>query len=349
MREFRKQVLAWYDRHARILPWRSPPGQKPDPYHVWLSEIMLQQTTVGAVIPYFEKFLRKWPDIKALANAERQDVMSAWAGLGYYTRARNLHTCAKVVLEEMNGIFPEEEKALLALPGIGPYTAAAVSAIAFNKPTNVVDGNIERIMARYFAVTEPLPGIKKKLKAHALALSNKQSERPGDYAQALMDIGAGICTPRTPKCGICPIQAGCKGYNQGIAKDLPARAVKPLKPQRFGFLYWIQDKEGRVLLHRRPEKGLLGGTYGLPTSDWVDASERDNLEHLKHFQEIRFEGDDRKKIRHSFTHFDLELEVRRSAPVKSLKIGKDYFWHRTEDIGDFGFPSVFKKALKLNL
>ncbi len=348
IQEFRKQVLSWYDKHARILPWRSPPRQKPDPYHVWLSEIMLQQTTVGAVIPYFEKFLAKWPDIKALANADRQDVMTAWAGLGYYARARNLHACAKVVTEEMGGIFPEDERELLSLPGIGPYTAAAIASIAFNKPSTVADGNIERIMARYYAVTEPLPGVKKELKAHAHSLSHRQTERPGDYAQALMDIGATVCTPRAPKCGICPVRLGCKGRKQGIAKDLPTRAVKTLKPLKFGFVYWIQDKEGRVLLHKRPDGGLLGGTYGLPASDWVDVTEKSKPRRPEYLQGVRFEKDSHK-IRHSFTHFDLELEVRRSTPVKSLKIGKNYFWHRTEDIDNFGFPSVFKKAVKLSL
>ncbi|NBB83754.1 MAG: A/G-specific adenine glycosylase, partial [Alphaproteobacteria bacterium] len=221
-------VLAWYDRHRRVLPWRAPAGQRPDPYHVWLSEIMLQQTTVPAVAGYFRDFLTRWPTVQALAAADLDEVLTAWAGLGYYARARNLHRCARMIAETHGGRFPEDEAGLRALPGIGAYTAAAIAAIAFDKPAAVMDGNIERVMARLFAVTEPLPGVKPKLRGLAGALT--PADRPGDYAQAMMDLGATICTARKPKCILCPVSEQCEGRRLGVADSLPAKAAKPERP-----------------------------------------------------------------------------------------------------------------------
>ncbi|GJL84752.1 MAG: A/G-specific adenine glycosylase [Micavibrio sp.] len=346
VQEFRGQILSWYDKHARILPWRAEKGQKADPYHVWLSEIMLQQTTVGAVIPYFTKFLNKWPRIQDLAAAERDEIMSEWAGLGYYARARNLHKCAQVVTEELSGVFPQDEAALKALPGIGEYTSAAIAAIAFDRPATVVDGNIERIMARYFAVKDAVPGAKKILKSHAHYLSDGRKDRPGDYAQALMDIGASICTPRSPKCGLCPINQKCKAHKQGIEEELPAREKKLAKPQKFGFVYWVQDKQGRVLLHRRSEKGMLGGMIGLPTSKWVERKKKRGVEHPDYLDGVAFETK-AASIHHSFTHFDLELALKRAISVSVLETQDNYFWCDKSELKTIGFPSLFSKAIRL--
>ncbi len=344
VQEFRGQVLNWYDRHARILPWRAVKGQKAQAYHVWLSEIMLQQTTVGAVIPYFTKFIETWPDVQSLADAGREDVMSAWAGLGYYARARNLHECAGIVANDLSGVFPQDQAELKKLPGIGDYTSAAIASIAFDKPAVVVDGNIERVMARFFALRAPLPAAKKQLKELAGALSEDQTSRPGDYAQGLMDLGAGICTVQSPKCGLCPLSGNCQGRAQGIAQELPVRAFKKDKPQKIGFVYWIEDKSGRVLLHRRPSKGMLGGMVGLPTSDWIEG--RRKPEHLDVVRNLKLKTM-KQNIHHSFTHFDLKLSIQ-----TSIYEGKDvsndaYFWCHRDKLEDTGFPTLFGKAVKL--
>lgn len=263
-------LLGWYDRMARPLPWRVSPsarasGVRPDPYRVWLSEVMLQQTTVAAVIPYFRTFTARWPDIESLASAPEAEVMAAWAGLGYYARARNLIACAREVAAG-GGRFPDTEEGLRALPGIGAYTAAAVAAIAFDRPAVVVDGNVERVMARVFAVETPLPQAKPELKALAAQLT--PAERPGDYAQGVMDLGATVCVPRRPACGICPWVDRCAGRAEGIAEDLPRRAEKRPKPLRHGVAFCAVRDDGAVLLERRPARGLLGGMLGLPGSDW---------------------------------------------------------------------------------
>ncbi|PZO87556.1 MAG: A/G-specific adenine glycosylase [Micavibrio aeruginosavorus] len=340
--EFRGELLAWYDRHRRVLPWRALPGVTADPYHVWLSEIMLQQTTVPAVIPYFLKFLQKWPRVGDLAAADAEDVMQNWAGLGYYARARNLHKCAKYVAEHLGGKFPDTVEGLKELPGVGDYTAAAIASIAFNKPANVVDGNVERVMARVFAVTEPVPDSKPELKRLAALMAEGETSRPGDYAQALMDLGATVCTPSSPKCMICPVSGHCKGRELGIAATLPRRKEKPLKPQKHGYIYWVTDAKGRVLFEKRGEKGMLAGTIGLPTSNWV---EKDiDLTHLP----FTLEADgSRVLVRHSFTHFDLELKGA-TLQYKGDKApaGGDYFWVEGHDAASIGIPTVFKKALK---
>ncbi|MEL6768962.1 MAG: A/G-specific adenine glycosylase, partial [Pseudomonadota bacterium] len=268
-------LLDWYDAHARTLPWRVGPaaraaGERPDPYRVWLSEVMLQQTTVATVTPRFAAFLSRWPDVSALATAPREDVLAEWAGLGYYARARNLHACAAAVAERHDGRFPDTEDGLRALPGIGDYTAAAIAAIAFDRPAVVMDGNIERVMARLFAETAPLPGVKPRLKAHAAILTPQQ--RPGDHAQALMDLGATICTPKRPACGICPLMEACEGRRLGLAPGLPAKAPKAAKPIRSGTAFVAFDAEGRVGTVLRPDKGLLGGMRALPSTDWAESA-----------------------------------------------------------------------------
>lgn len=289
-------LLTWYDRHARVLPWRVPPGQgAADPYRVWLSEIMLQQTTVAAVKAYFERFTLLWPDVRALAAADDAQVMGEWAGLGYYARARNLLACARVVARE--GGFPTTREGLLALPGIGPYTAAAIAAIAYDQPETVVDGNVERVVARLFAVTQPMPGSKPRLRDLAATLTPQA--RPGDFAQAMMDLGATICTPRSPACGICPLIDHCDARAQGIAADLPRRAPKPEKPTRSG-IAWIGRQGDHLLVEQRPAKGLLGGTLAFPSTGW-DGSNAPPPGPAD-WRQIG-------EVRHVFTHFNLILTV----------------------------------------
>lgn len=297
-------LLAWYDRAARVMPWRVGPaeragGERPDPYRVWLSEVMLQQTTVAAVKDYFHRFTARWPRVADLAAAPDEAVMGEWAGLGYYARARNLLKCARAVVAEHGGRFPESRAALLALPGIGPYTASAVAAIAFDEPATVVDGNVERVMARYFAVETPLPAAKPELVALAERLTPR--DRPGDYAQAVMDLGATICTPRNPACGICPWMAGCAARQKGIAAELPRKMPKADKPLRQGVV-WIARLGGEAfVLERRPERGLLGGMWGFPGDGWDGAGGPAPAE---------ADWADHGEVRHTFTHFHLILRLR---------------------------------------
>jgi A/G-specific adenine glycosylase len=297
-----RDLLTWYDGHARVMPWRIGPnaraqGVQPDPYRVWLSEVMLQQTTVAAVTDYFTRFTARWPDVGALAAADDGDVMAQWAGLGYYARARNLLACARQV--EQLGSFPTDEVGLRALRGIGPYTAAAIAAIAYDHPAVVMDGNVERVMARVFAVQTPLPTAKPQL--YDLAASQTPQTRAGDYAQAVMDLGATICTPRSPACGICPILHHCAAREQGIAADLPRKLAKPEKPTRTGQVWIIRrPSDGAFLLERRAEKGLLGGMLAFPSTGW-DGSDVPPPALL----DYRSIG----TARHTFTHFHLNLHV----------------------------------------
>ncbi|WP_394342990.1 A/G-specific adenine glycosylase [Paenirhodobacter populi] len=298
-------LLDWYDVHAREMPWRVGParraaGERPDPYRVWLSEVMLQQTTVAAVRDYFRRFTARWPDVAALAAAPDAEVMAQWAGLGYYARARNLLKCARAVVADHGGVFPDTAEGLRALPGIGPYTAAAVAAIACDEPAVVVDGNVERVVARLWAVRTPLPAAKPELVRLAGRLT--PALRPGDHAQAMMDLGATICTPRNPVCALCPVSEFCDARAEGIAVDLPRKAPKAEKPQRLGFAYVAVDAQGGVLLERRPEKGLLGGMAGFPGSAWEAAPA----------PAPPFAADWRETpsaVRHTFTHFHLTLRV----------------------------------------
>jgi len=323
------------------MPWRALPGTSADPYAVWLSEIMLQQTTVAAVKPYFEKFLARWPTVNSLATAKSEDVMAAWAGLGYYARARNLHKCAQVVAAAHGGTFPDTQAALLDLPGVGPYTAAAIAAIAFGRRAVVVDGNVERVMARVFAVASPLPGAKKKL--HALADSLTPPKRPGDYAQAVMDLGATVCTPKSPACISCPWSEACLARKQGIAAQLPRKTAKKVTPTRHGVAFWLTDKKGRVLLQRRPPKGLLGGMLGFPGTEWRNKPFTDG--------EATKAAPAKTKwtplpgvVEHTFTHFHLKLTVWTARAARSAKA--DDIWIPAADVTDAGLPGVMQKVVR---
>ncbi|WP_095588705.1 A/G-specific adenine glycosylase [Actibacterium ureilyticum] len=336
-------LLTWYDAHARDLPWRVGPadrraGVAPDPYRVWLSEIMLQQTTVAAVMDYFTKFTTLWPSVDALAAAHDPDVMAAWAGLGYYARARNLLKCARVVAQDHGGVFPTDHDALLALPGIGPYTAAAISAIAFDRPATVVDGNVERVMARFHAEETPLPRAKPILTELAAALT--PAERPGDYAQAVMDLGATICTPRNPACGICPLITDCAARAQGIAADLPRKEPKAPKPIRFGAIYLAQRGDGAWLLERRPEKGLLGGMLGWPGTDWRTDAPPAQPPLGANWTPLP------EEVRHTFTHFHLRLSVH-VAQVADTPAPDGLFWAPLRQFRAADLPTVMRKAYQL--
>ncbi len=301
-----KKLLKWYDENCREMPWRVPPAMRksgvlPNPYHVWLSEVMLQQTTVITVGPYFNDFLQRWPDVHALANAPDADVMAAWAGLGYYARARNLLKCARVVSGEMAGVFPHSEAELLRLPGIGPYTAAAICSIAFDIKATVLDGNIERVMARVFCVLQPLPDCKPVL--YELAAKATPMRRVGDYAQAVMDLGATVCTPRNPKCAACPLRNLCQAHAENTAQTLPNKRPKPAKPTRNGIAYFAYTDDKQILLETRPNKGLLGGMLALPCSDWIEGDPKPNPPFDANWQDLP------AQIQHVFTHFNLNLIV----------------------------------------
>lgn len=345
---FGGKLLGWYDREGRDLPWRYKGGATPDPYRVWLSEIMLQQTTVAAVGNYFRKFTEIWPDIHTLAAAEQADVMDAWAGLGYYTRARNLHKCAQIVAREHGGIFPQDQVQLQKLPGIGLYTSAAIAAIAFNRPAAVVDGNVERVMARVFAVETPMPGSKKELYGLAAGLFENIKERPGDLAQALMDLGATVCTPRSPRCGGCPVADFCTAQKSGAAEDFPFFEAKKRKPEKTGYVFIVTNKKGQVLLCRRPESGLLARMVGLPTSEWVEISEKGRIPEFPVFLKRIKKGNKGRglAVRHGFTHFNLELKLRFYEMEGDVPEG-GYFWVDQKMLKDMKFPTLFGKVVKL--
>ncbi|HEX3699331.1 MAG TPA: A/G-specific adenine glycosylase [Phenylobacterium sp.] len=342
----RPALLAWYDAHARDLPWRVRPaaraaGARPDPYCVWLSEVMLQQTTVAHATPYFLKFLKTWPTVTDLARAEDGEVMAAWAGLGYYARARNLLACARAVAHDHAGAFTDTEEGLRSLPGLGPYTAAAVAAIAFDRPANVVDGNVERVMARLFALDQPLPEAKPELKRLAAGLV--RDARPGDWAQALMDLGAVICRPKAPLCERCPIAGHCAALATGAPETYPRRSRKAERPHRYGVAY-VLTRGDEVALVRRPPKGLLGGMLALPSSDWR-ATRWDEGEALANAPVIaawRPAG----QVDHGFTHFTLTLQLLR-AEGEAPELTTEVIW--TRRAGLEALPSVFLKAAKAGL
>jgi A/G-specific adenine glycosylase len=331
--DLRRRLLDWYDQNARALPWRAPPGSqvRADPYRVWLSEVMLQQTTVPHATPYFLKFTARWPTVVDLARAEDAEVMAAWAGLGYYARARNLLACARAVTERHGGVFPDAQEGLRALPGVGGYTAAAVAAIAFDRPANVVDGNVERVMARLFAVETPLPQAKPQLKTLAAGLVTE--DRPGDWAQALMDLGATVCRPTTPLCERCALAADCRARPLG-PEAYPRRQPKAERPRRYGVAY-VLTRGDEVALVRRPPKGLLGGMLALPTSDWMAGP---------HEPVPPFPADWRPagEVEHVFTHFTLTLKVERAEGDAAGVI-----WTPRSRLE--ALPSVFLKAARAGL
>lgn len=336
-------LLDWYDAHARTLPWRAPPGLPPPdpagtwPYRVWLSEVMLQQTQVAAVIPYFEAFTARWPDFAALAAADDAQVMTAWAGLGYYARARNLLAAARVVASEHGGRLPGDEAALRRLPGLGAYTAAAVAAIAFGQRAVVVDGNVERVVARLFALADPLPGARARLRA--LADSITPDTRSGDYAQAMMDLGATICTPRNPKCLLCPLADQCDARRAGTPEAYPVKTKKPVRPVRHATFFWL-EREGEVLLVRRPPRGLLGGMRALPTGPWEAAPPGLDGAPVEAGWTLR-----NAPIRHVFTHFELHGTL--ATATLGRHIGADEGeWWPIGRLGEAGLPRLFAKAVE---
>jgi A/G-specific adenine glycosylase len=333
-------LLRWYDRHRRSMPWRALPGQVPDPYHVWLSEIMLQQTTVAAVGPYFRRFLDRFPTVQALAAAPVEAVMEAWAGLGYYARARNLHACAQVVAAQ--GSFPSDLAGLRALPGVGAYTAAAVASIAFGVPVVPVDGNVERVAARVFAIDAPLPGARSQIAAAALRLGADPdaAARPADYTQALFDLGATICTPRTPACALCPWRDPCLGRAGGDPGRLPVKTPKRLRPIRYGAVFWMTDPAGQVLLRRRPARGLLGGMLELPGTDWTPAPPGRPMAAAPQAADWRHCG----QAVHGFTHFELRLDVY-GAQVE--RIDAEGLLHPSDTLADTALPTVMRRCVVL--
>ncbi len=340
-------LLDWYDRERRDLPWRAPPGVAADPYRVWLSEIMLQQTTVKTVIPYFETFTARWPTVAALACASEDEVLAAWAGLGYYARARNLHRCAKAVVERHAGQFPRTEAELLELPGIGPYTAAAIAAIAFGQQASPVDGNIERVVARLFAVDEPLPHAKAVLRRRAASIT--PGVRAGDFAQALMDLGATVCTPRRPSCLMCPLALHCAARAKGVEASLPVREAKPERPMRFGVAFVTLRDDGCVLVRRRPDSGLLARMMEPPSSAWLDAW-------LPADDALRAAPVRAKWwpvpgiVSHTFTHFRLEMLVYRAVvPIETTLTfwaePERCLWLARRDLSRAALPSVMRKII----
>jgi A/G-specific adenine glycosylase len=332
------RLLAWYDKHARVLPWRAPKGERTDPYRVWLSEIMLQQTTVQAVAAYYRKFLAQWPTVKALANAPLDDVLIAWAGLGYYARARNLHKAAKAVAIELGGKFPDTMEGLRALPGVGAYTAGAIAAIAYDLPEAAMDANAERVIARLFAATEPLAKAKPKLLAFGKSLVPQK--RAGDFAQALMDLGSAICTPKRPACMSCPLFGDCAARKQGIQESLPTKGEKAVRPLKRGAAFVARDKSGAVLLLRRPESGLLGGMMQPPLGPWTE----DFPSKAAALKQAPFKADWKKRIdivRHGFTHFELEIEVYETTVDKRTKMEGQWI----SDLSKAALPTVMRKIV----
>ncbi|WP_208995832.1 A/G-specific adenine glycosylase [Pannonibacter tanglangensis] len=341
-----QQLLAWYDRHARDLPWRVPPHERkvgvvPDPYRVWLSEIMLQQTTVAAVKDYFTAFTAKWPKVEMLAEADADDVMKAWAGLGYYSRARNLKACAETVARDHGGRFPDTEEGLRALPGIGPYTAAAIAAIAFDQPAAVVDGNVERVMSRLRLIETPLPVAKPEIRAAMGELTPQ--ERPGDFAQAVMDLGATICTPKRPACALCPWMEPCAARAAGVAETLPRKAAKTAKPTRTGAAFVLRRAgDGAVALRKRPPKGLLGGMAEVPGSEWAV-----DFDVASAVMQAPVAANWHKRsgsVGHTFTHFHLEVTVF-TAELAAGDLPEGWWWSTLDALEGEALPTVMRKVI----
>ncbi len=340
-------LLSWYDAGNRDLPWRYGPDETPDPYRVWISEVMLQQTTVKAVIPYFEKFLQRWPTVKALAKADLDEVLGVWAGLGYYSRARNLYACAQVVAKNHKAKLPRSETELLKLPGIGPYTAAAISAIAFGARASPVDGNVERVVARLFAVREPMPASKPRLRALAGTLT--PNKRSGDFAQAMMDLGATVCTPKRPSCLMCPLHSQCAAHALGIEETLPGRAIKGERPVRYGSAFLVLREDGHLLLRQRPSAGLLGAMLEVPSTAWGEAwlaKDEACRSAPVHADWWPVAGN----VSHIFTHFRLEMQVFRALVPSDVQLHlwaepDRCRWLHRRDLQGSALPSVMKKII----
>lgn len=335
-KQARQAVLTWYDQYGRDLPWRLK-GARQDAYKVWLSEIMLQQTTVQAVKPYYHKFLSLWPTIHDLAQAENDAVMQAWAGLGYYSRARNLLACARVIVDQYEGVFPDNERDLKALPGIGDYTAAAILSIAFNTPSVVVDGNIERITARLYDDKTPMPALKAAVKKNIAGMMKVADGRQSDFVQALMDIGSSICTPKSPQCSSCPLQANCHTQEP---ETLPVRAQKKALPHRVGQVFIIRDGQGRIALEKRNSKIMLGDMWGLPSTQWHNKTAPGD-----HTYMIERSTDTQRVVRHIFSHFSLDLHIMDHVHMAGLH--PDWLFVSLEELQTMGLPSLYQKVVKL--
>lgn len=336
-------LLDWYDINARDLPWRSPPGSEetPDPYAVWLSEIMLQQTTVATVIPYFDKFLKLWPTVADMAAADLDQILTAWAGLGYYARARNLHKCARCVADNLGGTFPDSEQELLKLPGIGPYSAAAIAAIAFQQSAAVMDGNIERVMARMFNVTTPLPEARAELRKITERMT--PAHRAGDYAQGVMDLGADICGPKITRCKtLCPWEEYCIANSLGTADQLPRRKPKTAKPTRRGYAFWAEYNH-HLWLCRRPDRGLLGGMMEVPSTDWLETADWDAVPPPQ-IPIIANWTETSGLVRHTFTHFHLELKIIRLELPEMIDL-QEGDWFPFSHLGNLALPTVMMKII----
>ncbi|MGO7032152.1 A/G-specific adenine glycosylase [Rhizobium ruizarguesonis] len=343
-----KPLLDWYDRHHRDLPWRVSPGMaargvKADPYRVWLSEVMLQQTTVQAVKPYFERFLQRWPEVTDLAAAENDAVMAAWAGLGYYARARNLKKCAEAVANEHGGVFPDTEEGLKSLPGIGDYTAAAVAAIAFNRRAAVMDGNVERVISRLYAIATPLPAAKPAMKEKVALLT--PAARPGDFAQAMMDLGATICTPKRPACSLCPFRGACAALKLSDPELFPVKAAKKEKPVRYGAAFIAVTADGEILLRRRIDSGLLGGMTEVPTTAWTARIDGETSAAAAPFDAA---WQPSGTVTHVFTHFELRLSIWRTAIAAKVAMDdgpNDGWWEPVTNLEAQALPTIMKKAI----
>jgi len=340
-------LLEWYDRHRRRLPWRPLPGERADPYRVWLSEIMLQQTGVKTVGPYFEKFLARWPDVDALGTASLDDVLRMWAGLGYYSRARNLHACAVAVRRDHGGVFPDSEEGLRSLPGIGPYTASAIAAIAFGRRTMPVDGNIERVVSRLFAVEEPLPQAKPLIQqlAATLLIAGETNSRAGDSAQALMDLGSSICTPKKPACALCPLNEDCLSRTRGDQETFPRKAMKKTGTLRRGAAF-VVTRGQELLVRSRPEKGLLGGMTEVPGSDWIAAQDdKAALQQAPMHKSIARWHRKVGVVTHVFTHFPLELVVYTASVPARARAPEGMRWVPIATLKDEALPNVMRKVI----
>ncbi|MDI9408710.1 MAG: A/G-specific adenine glycosylase [Candidatus Pacebacteria bacterium] len=341
MKQYSINLLAWYDDHRREFEWRD---RGMTPYQIWLSEVMLQQTGTKTVTPYYLRFIARFPTVAALAEAEPGEVLKLWAGLGYYARGRNLHRAAEMVMAEFGGEFPDQESLLLRLPGVGTYTAAAIAAIAFDRRAVVVDGNVERILSRYFAVEEFLPQAKPRLRE--LAEQVTPQLRNGDFAQASFDLGATICRPRNPDCGHCPLRRDCRALAMDAVESFPKKGPKPQRPQRFGTVFWLEDETGNLLLRHRPPQGLLGGMVEIPSSEWQAVRPNGQVVTDEFFYKQLEWQETGITVSHVFTHFALELQVIRAFTAQALVVEPPWFWARREELPHLALPSLFRKVIK---